>query len=272
MMADVRISGGRLACWIEGAVDRPTVLLSNALGTSAAFWDRQMPALLDRFRVIRYDVRGHGASSAPPGEYTIDDLGRDALAVLDQAGAARAHVCGLSLGGLTAIWLALHAADRVDRIVLANTAARIASAAFWQERIDLIKAQGVAPVAGSAPARWFTEAYARQHLDVIAFCRSMVLGCSAPGYAACAAALRDADLRQDLGRVRTPALVITGRHDPVTPPADGAAVAAGIPGARHVDLDAAHFANIERAAEFNSAITEFLTTKDTKRTKDRPSW
>ena len=256
-MPDVASGGARLRYWVDGAVGRPVVLLAHALGTSSALWDPQMPALLERFRVIRYDARGHGGSTAPQGEYTIDQLGRDAVAVLDAAGADSAHVCGLSLGGITALWLALNARSRVRRIVLANTAARIASAGFWQERIDLIKAQGLQPVAEGAPVRWFTEGFRRDHPDLPARFQQMVLSSSPSGYAACAAALRDADLRPRLADVTVPSLVIAGRFDPVTPPADADALIAGIAGAQSVVLEAAHFSNVEKADEFTKALVDF---------------
>lgn len=263
-LPDITSGGARLRYWVDGSVGRPVVLLSHALGTTSALWDPQMPALLERFRVIRYDVRGHGESSAPApstgsgqAEYTIDQLGRDALAVLDAADADSAHVCGLSLGGITAIWMALHARSRVRRIVLANTAARIASAGFWQERIELIGAQGLQPVAEGAPVRWFTDGFRRDHPEVPTRFQQMVLSCSPSGYAACAAALRDADLRPRLGDVAAPALVIAGRFDPVTPPADANALTAGIGGAQSVVLESAHFSNVEKADEFTNAVISF---------------
>lgn len=256
-MPDVTSGGARLKYWVDGPAGRPAVLLSHALGTSSALWDPQVPALVERFRVIRYDVRGHGESSAPAGEYTIDQLGRDALAVLDAADIDSAHVCGLSLGGLTAIWMALHARSRVRRIVLANTAARIASAGFWQERIELIGAQGLQPVAEGAPVRWFTEGFRREHPEAPMRFQEMVRSSSPSGYAACAAALRDADLRPRLGDVAAPALVIAGRFDPVTPPADADALTGGIAGAQLIVLEAAHFSNVEKADDFTSAVVNF---------------
>ena len=264
-MPDVTSDGARLRYHVEGPAGRPALLLSHALGTTSALWDPQMPALVERFRVIRYDARGHGESTAPgpstgsgQAEYTIDQLGRDAVAVLDAADADSAHVCGLSLGGLTAIWLALNARSRVRRVVLANTAARIGSVAFWQERIDLIRAQGLKPVADGAPVRWFTEGFRRDNPDLAVRFQQMVRSSSPSGYAACAAALRDADLRPRLAEVAAPTLVIAGRFDPVTPPADADALTAGISGAQSAVLEAAHFSNVERAQDFTKALLSFL--------------
>ena len=151
--------GCTLAYSVEGIQSRPFLLLSNSLGTTRDMWADQMPALTSAFRVIRYDTRGHGQSDAPPGEYAIDQLGRDALAVLDAAGAAHAHVCGLSLGGVTGMWLGVHAADRVDSLVLASTAARIGTVETWNQRIRQVLDGGTASIADAVMARWFTDAF-----------------------------------------------------------------------------------------------------------------
>jgi 3-oxoadipate enol-lactonase len=258
-MSEVLADGCRLWFAVEGPPDAPALLLSNALGTTAAFWDDQVPAFSRTFRLIRYDIRGHGRSSAPAGDYTIDQLGRDALAILDAAESPRACVCGLSLGGLTAMWLAVRAAPRIHKIVVANTAARIGTPAFWQERIDLIRTQGLATVVESGPLRWFSERFRSEHPEVVASAQRMQAGCSPDGYTGCAAALRDADLRDAISSIAAPTLVVTGRLDPVTPPGDGADICARVVGARALDLDAAHFSNIEQAAAFNGAALDFLS-------------
>jgi 3-oxoadipate enol-lactonase len=252
------IPDGRISYAVDGDSRFPPLLLSHALGTTRDLWNPQLPALARRHRVVRYDTRGHGRSSSPTGEYTIAQLGADALAVMDDAGIDRADVCGLSLGGLTAIWLAQHAPGRVRKIVLANTAARIGTVSFWQDRIALVRDRGLGPVAESAPERWFTGEYRRTHQDQIAWCQGMLLQGSASGYAGCAAALRDADLRPGLPGIKTPALVIVGRFDPVTTAADGVELSTGIPGAKRVELRASHFSNLETAEEFTSTTSEFL--------------
>jgi 3-oxoadipate enol-lactonase len=244
---------------VEGPPDAPALLLSNALGTTAAFWEEQVGAFAHSFRVIRYDTRGHGRSDAPAGDYTIEQLGQDALAVLDAAGAQQASVCGLSLGGLTAMWLAVHAASRIGRIVVANTAARIGTTTFWQERIDVIRAQGIGPVVDSGPLRWFSETFRSAHPEIVVAAQRMQNGCSTDGYIGCAAALRDADLRGAIASIEAPTLIITGRFDPVTPPADAAAIRSNISGAWFRELDASHFSNIELPAAFNGAVLDFLS-------------
>ena len=258
-MAEVSIEGGAIAYSVEGPRDKPALLLSNALGTAMPFWNQQVPAFTRDYRVIRYDQRGHGQSGAPAGEYTLAELGKDALAFLGAAGAARADICGLSLGGLTAMWLAVHARHRIGRIAIANTAARIGNIAQWQERIDLINARGLAPVSEAGPERWFTEPYRAAHPDVVRSCQGMVLDAAPAGYCGCVAAIRDADLRSIIGQIAAPTLVIAGRYDPVTTPADADVVCKAVAGARYVELPAAHFSNIEQADAFNRAVREFLS-------------
>jgi 3-oxoadipate enol-lactonase len=254
-------NGCRLMYRVDGDAPAPALLLSNSLGTTHELWAPQVAAFSPMFRVIRYDTRGHGGSDSPPGAYTINELGGDAIAVLDAAGAARAHVCGLSLGGLTAMWLAVHAAERVGSLVLAGTAARIGSAALWQERIDQVTAEGVASLAEAAPGRWFTEAFRAAHPDVVFHHREMLMSCPTDGYAGCCAVLRDTDLRGEIARITAPALVIAGVHDPVTPPADAEAIRARIPHATLTLLEASHIANIEEAGAFNDRVLTFIRTQ-----------
>lgn len=259
-MPDVYADDGcRIAYEVEGPPDGPALLLSNALGTTRDLWRAQRPAFSRAFRVVAYDTRGHGASAVPSGEATIDQLGRDVLAVLDAAGIDRTDVCGISIGGLTALWLGVHAPHRVRRLVMANTAARIGSRDHWQERIDLVRSTGLAQVVASAPGRWFTEAFRHAHPEEVAAVQAMLGGCAPGGYAACAAALRDADLRDQVVGVAAPALVVSGRFDPATTPADADWLCAHLPAARRLDLDAAHLTNVERAEEFTSAVLAFVS-------------
>ena len=250
--------GCRLFFSDEGPRDAPAILFSNSLGTTCRLWDRQVRRFAGRFRVLRYDTRGHGQSGAPPGDYTLDRLGRDALTILDAAGVDRAHVCGISLGGMTAMWLALHAPDRVGRIVLANTGAHIGTFDLWQERIRVVRTNGMGAIAEATPGRWFTGDFRQRCPEVVAMFAAMVAACTPEGYAGCCAAIRDADLRGEIARIVAPALVITGAADPATPPSDGELIAARIPGARRVELDAAHLSNVEQAEAFTRAVFEFL--------------
>lgn len=257
-MPHVLRDGCRLSYSVDGNPDTPVLLLSNSLGTTRALWAPQADALASRFRLIRYDTRGHGASDAPRGPYTLDMLGFDALAILDAAAAPRAHVCGLSLGGLTAMWLGVHAAGRVASLVLASTAARIGQTMLWQERIEQVKSSGMAPLAEAAMDRWFTGAFRAAHPDIVARYRTMLASSPVDGYAACCAVLRDADLRTAIGQIAVPTLVLAGTHDPVTPPSDAEAIRTKIRGARVAFLDAAHLANVEQPDAFTEHVATFI--------------
>lgn len=257
-MPDVVVQGARLSYDVAGPEDGTVLLLSHALGTSRELFDDQLSAFTDRFRVIRHDIRGHGKSGSPAGEYAIAELGSDVLRILDDAGVERAHVVGVSLGGLTTLWLAIHAPARIGNIVLANTAGRIGSRAHWQARIDQVRANGFPAIAAAAPARWFTPGFVTSRPETVAAYQAMLNACDPDGYNGCCAALRDADVRPDLSRIAAPALVVTGISDPVCPVADAVYLRDHIPGARYLELDAAHYSNVERASEFTKATSEFL--------------
>lgn len=252
-------SGCRLSYRVDGNPRGEALLFSNSLGTTHELWQPQLDALSSSFRIIRYDTRGHGASEAPAGSYTIDMLGLDALALLDAAGADRAHVCGLSLGGLTAMWLGVHAPDRIRSLILSSTAARIGSVSMWEERIAQVNAAGVAALADAAMGRWFTAGYRAAHPEIVSVYHRMLGATPADGYVGCCAAIRDADLRGAITSVVAPTLVIAGREDPVTPPSDAEDMRARIAGARVEILDAAHIANVEQAAAFNHLVSSFVT-------------
>lgn len=250
--------GCRLAYELSGPDEAPVVVLSNSLGTDHHLWDAQIGVLEPHYRVLRYDTRGHGASDVPPGEYAIARLGQDVLSLMDHVGVRRAHVCGISIGGLTALWLGVHATDRVDRLVLANTAARIGSEASWTDRMRLVEADGLAALAEVTMTRWFTARFRESSPATVARTRATLLATSRAGYLGCCAALKEADLRADAGCVRAETLVITGTHDVATPPEDGAWLAGAIPGAALVELDAAHLSNVECAQAFTERVEEFL--------------
>ena len=233
-----------------------TVALANSLGATSAMWDAQMPALEPSFDVVRYDMRGHGDTPAPPGPYSIADLGGDLIGVLDDRRIERASLCGVSLGGMVAMWVASEAPERVDRLVLCCTSARLGTREMWDERAALVRAQGMAAVVDATIERWLSPS-ARP--EDAARLREMVLGVSPEGYAACCEAIRDMDLRGRLGSIRSPTLVIAASDDPSTPPEHGRLIAGAIPGARLEVIDGArHLANVERPEEVNAAIMEHL--------------
>jgi 3-oxoadipate enol-lactonase len=264
-ISDTAGGGCRLRYIVDGRADAPALLLLNPLGTTTDVWAPQVSAFAARYRVIRYDVRGHGTSDVPAGDYTIEQLARDAIAVLDAAGVNRAHVCGLSIGGLTAMWLGVNEPSRVASLVLASTAARIGTRAGWDERIQQVRTSGLAAIADSAMGRWFTEPFLTAQPHTVALFRDMVASSPPDGYAGCCAALREADLRADLPRIARPALVISGAHDPATTPADGGAVTAAIVGARMLTFEAAHLLNVECAQPFNESVLTFVRAHDCNR-------
>jgi 3-oxoadipate enol-lactonase len=263
-MTYTNVNGARFHYRLEGATDAPVAVLSNSLGTNLAMWDAQIPALSQKFRVLRYDSRGHGLSEVTPGPYTIETLGRDVVGVLDALQLSTAHYCGLSVGGLIGQWLGINASKRFKSLTLCNTAARIGSTDGWNTRIAAINEGGIAPVANGVVSRWFTEDFAKRAPAQVEAAREMLLHSPPEGYVATCAALRDEDVRETISRVSLPTLVISGAHDAATTPADGRFVAEKIPGAQYLELNAAHLSNIEAAEPFTAALLKFLDRQEAK--------
>ena len=257
-MKYVQIDGGRLHYRMDGTRGKPVLVLSNSLGTDLDMWSPQMDALRPHFCIVRYDTRGHGQSSATPGPYTVEQLGRDVVALLDHVEADRAAFCGLSLGGVTGQWLGAHAPGRLTRLVLANTAPKIGTPEVWKQRIATVEAKGMSAISDALVGRWFTPAFVERDPSTIARMKAMLERQPAPGYVAACAAVRDADLREDIARIEVPTLIVAGKHDAVTPPADAAFVASKIRNAKVVELDASHLSNIEAAPAFTAALLDFL--------------
>ena len=249
---------GRLHYRIDGREGAPWLLLSNSLGTDHGMWEPQMPLWAQHFRVLRYDTRGHGKSAPPAGPCTIADLADDALALLDHAGIARVHFCGLSLGGMTGMQFAVRHPARLERLALCNTSAYMGPASNWDTRIAMVNSGGMHAVTDGVIGRWFTPHFRTEAPERVAKVRQMLLETSVAGYAACCAAIRDMDQRESIKGIAKAALVIAGSTDPATPPADGKLIAGSIAGAKYVELDAAHLSNWERVEEFGAAVGEFL--------------
>jgi 3-oxoadipate enol-lactonase len=261
-MPTIDVPGARLQFRLDGAADAPVAVLSNSLGTTLAMWDGQMAALTRRFRVLRYDVRGHGGSSLSSVPLDIEHLGRDVVALLDALGLERVHFCGLSLGGMVGLWLGAHAPHRLHKLVLSNTAAAMAPRSAWDERIDAVTKGGTAVVAPGVIGRWFTPGFRDREPAAVERVRQMLLTTSPAGYIAACAAVRDMDQRSSVARVRVPTLVIAGRDDVATPPAASRWLALQIPGARLVELPAAHLSNVEAEGLFNERVFEFLSAEE----------
>ena len=258
-MSTIDNNGARLYYELEGREDAPLLVLSNSLGTTLDMWAPQMPALLQHFRVLRHDARGHGRSDVTPGPYTVAQLGNDVLALMDHLGIGRAHFCGLSMGGMIGMWLGTHHAQRLDRLVLCNTAAKIGTPDTWNPRIAKVDAEGMASIVDIVLERWFTAGFRQRAPEQVAIVRDMLLNTAPAGYSANCAAVRDMDQRADIASIAVPTLVIAGTHDGSTPAADGRAVANAVPGARYVELDAAHLSNWEQSEQFTQALLGFLS-------------
>jgi 3-oxoadipate enol-lactonase len=249
----------RLAYQVDGLADAPALVLVNSLGTDLRMWEPQVPLLSRRFRIVRYDCRGHGASDAPPGEYTLEQLGHDLLVLLDALHIEQAYVCGLSLGGLVTLWLASRHPDRVARAVFADTAARIGTRESWTTRIDLVKAGGMGAIRDMVLARFLSEGFRSHYAEVALKIGKMLEATNPEGYRGACAALRDADLRDALAAIRSPSLIMVGELDEATPPAQAQELHTGIKGSKLVILrKAAHLANVEQPEAFNTAIQAFL--------------
>jgi 3-oxoadipate enol-lactonase len=243
---------------LDGPEGAPVVLLSNSLGTHHGMWDAQLSALTRSFRVLRYDTRGHGRSGVPQDPCTLADLGQDVLRLIDELGVSRVHFCGLSLGGMTGMWLAAHAPQRIARLVLASTSSYVGSPEVWDARIQAVTRGGMAAVTEAILERWFTPEFRAAMPGEVERIRQMLLTTPVEGYIACASAVRDMDLRGDLVAVRCPTLVISGARDPGLPPSHGAYIAERVAGARFIELAAMHLSNIEARDAFTAALTGFF--------------
>lgn len=243
---------------LDGPETAPVLVLSNSLGTDLGMWEPQMPVLAEHYRVLRYDTRGHGQSGLPPKPYQVDRLGRDVLTLMDGLGIDRAMFCGLSMGGMTGMWLGIHAPQRFSRLVLCNTAAKIGTPEVWNTRIATVREGGMAAILNGVIQRWFTEDFVKLHPASVKLISDMLLATAPEGYCAACAAVRDIDQREAIAAIRLPTLVIAGAHDLATPAQDGRFVADTIPGARYAELPAAHLSNVERVEEFTQLLTGFL--------------
>jgi 3-oxoadipate enol-lactonase len=250
----------RIHYMLEGQSGSPVLVFSNSLGADYSTWDPQAREFRKKFGVLRYDTRGHGESAPTPGPYSIELLGKDVLAMLDELDLDRAHFCGLSMGGMIGMWLALNAPERLNKLVLSNTAAKIGTAEGWNARIEAVQKNGMKSLAPAILERWFSPAFRQKAQETTANILKMLEETNPSGYVACCAAVRDFDCREQLGNIRTPTLVIAGAHDQATPATDGRFLAQQIPGARYVELNAAHLSSIEAQDHFTKELAAFLNS------------
>ena len=258
-MPFAKVGNTRAFYRLEGNAGRPVLMLSHSIGTDHAMWDSQVPDLLPYFQILRYDIRGHGASDAPAGEYTVELLARDALAVADAAGIDSFAFCGISLGGAVGQWLATDASARVTKLILANTSPQFGPPANWETRRATVLKDGTAAIVDMAMSRFFSPETLMRQSPEAASVRSVFLGTDRTGYAGCCAALRDFNHTARLSQIRVPTLVISGDRDVSTPwIGHGEILAREIPGSRSVQVPAAHLSNLERPRTFTAALLDFL--------------
>ena len=249
----------RLFYRLEGKTGAPVIALSHSIGADHGMWAQQAADLLPRFQVLRYDIRGHGASDAPSGDYSIELLGRDVLALTQALAIPKFAFCGLSLGGSIGQWLAINAPDRLTALVLANTSPRIGTQTTWETRMQMVREGGMAAILDIAMQRYFLPQTLSDGEAFVDSMKSVFLATSPAGYLGCCAALRDADFRAALPQIRVPTLVIGGDRDIAVPwQSDAEILAREIPGARAALLPAAHLSNLERPRSFSAALLDFL--------------
>ncbi|RON01702.1 3-oxoadipate enol-lactonase [Pseudomonas brassicacearum] len=260
-MGFVQLADGELNYQLDGPEHAPVLVLSNSLGTDLHMWDVQIPALTEHFRVLRFDTRGHGRSLVTPGPYSIEQLGRDVLALLDALKIERAHFCGLSMGGLIGQWLGINAGERLHKLVVCNTAAKIGDPSGWNSRIETVLRDGPAAMVAlrdASIARWFTPDFAQANPAVAKQITDMLAATSPQGYAANCAAVRDADFREQLSLINVPSLVIAGTEDAVTPPSGGHFIQEQVKGAEYAEFYAAHLSNVQAGSAFSDRVLSFL--------------
>lgn len=257
-MTMIAVNGEDFHVRIEGPENAPALLLSNSLSSDLSMWDAQVPAWARHFRTVRYDQRGHGRSIVSPSPYSMDQLGRDAIAILDTLGIAQAHWCGISLGGMVGMWALTHAPERIGRAVLANTSAYMGPPDLWNGRIQAAESGGMAALVDATIQRWFPTYFREQAPDVMVRMREMILATPVEGYRGSCFAIREMDQRETIRSIPNPVLVIIGALDPATPSADGQLIAQAIKGSRTLTLDAAHISNIEQPEAFTKAVIDFL--------------
>ena len=244
---------------LEGKGGLPVIVLSHSIGTDHGMWGPQVPDLTRFFQVLRYDTRGHGASDSPGGDYSVEDLGRDVVALVDRLNISEFAFCGLSMGGAVGQWLALHAPRRVTALVLANTAPRFGTPEHWNNRIHAVREGGMQAILEMALGRFFSPAFLARSGPEVANVRSVFLGTAPEGYTGCCAALRDFDSREELEKIEIPTLVIFGEKDVSTPlSGNGDILAERIRGAKLVRLTAAHLSNLEAPRSFAAELFAFL--------------
>jgi 3-oxoadipate enol-lactonase len=257
-MTTIDADGCPIHVEVEGRERAPVLMLSNSLGTTLHMWEDQVKPFTEHFRLVRYDRRGHGQSGVPRGPYTMERLGQDALAIMDGLGLETVNWCGLSIGGMVGMWLGANAPQRLDKLILSNTACYMPARDLWDERIKTARERGMAPLVEATLERWFTKGFREGAPATIARMRAMVLSTPPEGYASCGEAIRDMDQRESITRIPVPTLIIAGRHDPATTIESAEFIRDRITGASIAVLEAAHISNMERPDDYTRTVLGFL--------------
>lgn len=244
---------------VTGPDNAPALMLSSSLGTTKHMWDPQMAAFSAKYRVVRFDKRGHGRSGVPKGPYTMEMLGRDAIAIMDALKLDKVNWLGLSMGGMEGMWLGANAGNRIDKLILSNTSSHYADKSMWHTRMDAVgKAGSVAAIADMVINAWLTKDFQTAHPDVTARMKEMMIATPVEGYLGCCAAVRDMDHREMIKAIKVPTLIIAGAKDPATNVAAGEFIRDRIPGAKLAIVDAAHIANVEVPDAYAKEVLAFL--------------
>jgi len=261
-MPDITVDDGCIIhAELEGPQQAPVLMLSNSLGTNLHMWDDQVTPLTRQFRLLRYDRRGHGQSSVPKGPYSMERYGRDVLAVLDALKIDKVNWCGLSMGGMVGQWLGANAANRIDKLILSNTACYYPDKTVWNDRLKMVREKGLAAIVDTNMERWFTKEFRESAPQTIAKMREMFVATKVEGFIACGEAVRDMDHRPLLAKINAPTLVIAGKYDPATPLEGNEFICQHIPGADIAVLEAAHIANVEQPRVYADTVLGFLLSK-----------
>ena len=257
-MPFLEVNGARMHYDLLGPASAPVLVFSNSLGTNTWMWTPQVEALGERYRILRYDTRGHGQSAVTPGPYSIPQLASDVVGLLDRLELNEVSFCGLSMGGMIGMTLALKIPDRVRKVVLCCTAPKLGSPEIWNGRITAVRNGGMGAVTDAVVERWYTPVFRAAAPGKIERTKQMLLNTSPDGYIGNCEAIRDTDLREQIAGIRIPTLILLGKYDPVVPLADGRFMAQRISGSRYVELPGAHLSNIEASDQFTKELAEFL--------------
>jgi 3-oxoadipate enol-lactonase len=256
-MSKIHANGITIRYKLEGKKGLPVLVFSNSLGTDFKMWDAVVPALLPHFQILRYDTRGHGGTTATPEPYSIELLGNDILALTNALKIEKFAFCGLSMGGLIGQWLGIYHSEKLEKLIICNTGAKIGSADMWNERIEFVLKNGMASLWTGALGRWFSPSF-QNETKKIAPLKTAFLKCPTEGYAAACAVVRDSDFRENIDSILLPTLIITGTNDFITTVEHAEFMQSKIKNSRVILLEAAHISVVEQPEKFGAALLDFL--------------